>query len=211
MPTGYTAIIEEKNATFEEFVWRCARAFGALITMRDEPLDAPLPDRIEPSTVAEKLLAEAKAEVARFEAMTAEEAEKAAFADYTARATEYREAAARAADLRTRYASMRARVADWQPPTHEHEGLKKFMVDQLGLCSRDGFGPWGAPPALETGGAWRIRRLTQAVRDVERYEQSVREECERTESRCHWLAALRESVPPPTPTPTPAEPVETKR
>mgnify|MGYP003341377176 CR=1 FL=1 len=30
MPTGYTSIIEDRtDATFEEYVWRCARAFGA--------------------------------------------------------------------------------------------------------------------------------------------------------------------------------------
>ena len=48
MPTGYTAYVQE-GATFEEFVWRCARNFGALVTMRDEPTDVPVPDAFTPS------------------------------------------------------------------------------------------------------------------------------------------------------------------
>ena len=42
MPTGYTAIIEDDpNCTFEQYLMRCARAFGATVTMRDDPLDKP--------------------------------------------------------------------------------------------------------------------------------------------------------------------------
>ena len=38
MPTGYTLdLYNGKDITFEEFVLKCARAFGALIDMRDEP------------------------------------------------------------------------------------------------------------------------------------------------------------------------------
>lgn len=43
MPTGYTADLMEKGMEFKPFVLQCARAFGALITMRDDSLDAPSP------------------------------------------------------------------------------------------------------------------------------------------------------------------------
>jgi len=36
MPTGYTNCIKD-GVTFEQFVWKCARAMGALVMMRDEP------------------------------------------------------------------------------------------------------------------------------------------------------------------------------
>jgi hypothetical protein len=49
MPTGYTAPIAD-GMTFEQFALGCARAFGALVTMRDEPSDAPIPERLEPDT-----------------------------------------------------------------------------------------------------------------------------------------------------------------
>jgi hypothetical protein len=37
MPTGYTAAIKD-GISFEKFVWDCARGMGALVMMRDEPL-----------------------------------------------------------------------------------------------------------------------------------------------------------------------------
>jgi len=37
MPTGYTADLNDgKQVTFQEFTMKCARAFGALIEMRDD-------------------------------------------------------------------------------------------------------------------------------------------------------------------------------
>ena len=39
MPTGYTIdLYEGKEVTFEEFVMKCARAFGALISVNYPPL-----------------------------------------------------------------------------------------------------------------------------------------------------------------------------
>ena len=47
MPTGYTAIIEEKpDLTFREFALKCARGMGACIMQRDEGMDS-LP-RVDP-------------------------------------------------------------------------------------------------------------------------------------------------------------------
>jgi hypothetical protein len=42
MPTGYTAMIEEReDVTFREFALTCARAFGACIMQRDNSLAEP--------------------------------------------------------------------------------------------------------------------------------------------------------------------------
>ncbi len=48
MPTGYTHLIEE-GCNLEEFVWACARAFGACVMMRDDSVDKPVPEKFEPS------------------------------------------------------------------------------------------------------------------------------------------------------------------
>lgn len=49
MPTGYTAAIAD-GISFTNYAMGCARAFGALIEMRDEPSDAPIPEEFKPST-----------------------------------------------------------------------------------------------------------------------------------------------------------------
>ena len=42
MPTGYTAIIEDKpGLTLREFALRCARGMGACIMQRDDNMDEP--------------------------------------------------------------------------------------------------------------------------------------------------------------------------
>ncbi len=63
MPTGYTADIA-KGITFQQYAWSCARAFGALVMMRDEPSDAPIPEAFTPSDYHVKALAEARAKLA---------------------------------------------------------------------------------------------------------------------------------------------------
>ena len=46
MPTGYTAdIYHGKDVSFKDFVLTCARSRGALIHMREEPLDTPIRKR----------------------------------------------------------------------------------------------------------------------------------------------------------------------
>jgi len=73
MPTGYTAKLMESGQTFQDFVMQCARAFGACVMMRDDPMDAPIPERFEPSDYNVKRLAEAKAELVKLQAMTNDE------------------------------------------------------------------------------------------------------------------------------------------
>jgi len=63
MPTAYTSFVaDNENFTFPEFAMLCAREFGALISMRDEPLDTPVPERFEPDDFYRKQYEAAKAE-----------------------------------------------------------------------------------------------------------------------------------------------------
>ena len=74
MPTGYTADVGDgKVVEFSEFVMQCARAFGALITMRDDPHDAPIPDEFSPDAYHQKALASAEERLREVEARTAEQ------------------------------------------------------------------------------------------------------------------------------------------
>jgi hypothetical protein len=192
MPTGYTSIIEEgEGCTFEAYLWRCARAFGALVTMRDDSLDAPIPERLQPTKHHAEWALEAKARLDRLANMTAEEATRAAREDYERRLAEWNASKEKAAAVAARYAAIRAKAADWQPPTPEHVGLKEFMIEQIDLCTKGGFGPWGDPPIEESARAWTERQRTAAADDYARYLQGQREEEERTAKRNEWIDALR--------------------
>ncbi len=197
MPTGYTSIIEEREVSFEEFTWRCARAFGALIMMRDDSMDAPIPQKFKPEPYYEEWLRKAQEELTRLQAMAVDEAEIAATSEYEAARTSWAKHEAKAVALTARYAALRAKVADWTPPSEEHAGLKQFMIEQIDLSARDGFGSYGVAPERTSGAVWLRSKIIEAERDVERYAKAAHEEQERVASRNAWIDALRRSVPPP--------------
>ena len=130
MPTGYTAAIAD-DITFDDFVMRCARGMGALVMMRDEPADAPIPERFEPSDYHLKRIAEASASLIRLAGMTEAETEQAASDAHETAVAEQAEAIHRKDMLYEKYNAMLAKVKAWKPPSDDHEGFKKFMVEQI--------------------------------------------------------------------------------
>lgn len=197
MPTGYTAAVKD-GITFEQFVWSCARAFGALVLMRDDPAGAPIPERFEPSDWNAKKLAGARDRLATLEVMSDADAAANARTDYEQAVERHRERLAEIQALSDKYHAMLARVVQWTPPTPEHQGLKDFMAEQLRQsidfdCSTK----YLTAPLLLPGAAWREAQIAQARKDIEYHAKEHAEEVERTESRNAWLRDLRESVPAP--------------
>lgn len=194
MPTGYTYRIEE-GCTFEEYVWGCAKASSACVMMRDEPSDAPVPEKFEPSDYYEGRIAETEARLARLGAMTATEvaltgaAERAEVVAENARyAEEYREKEAL-------YDAMLARVEAWVPPSADHVGLKDFMLEQIRISVDDEPYQRKLPPSDPA--EWLDDKLADARRDLDYCRKQHAEELERTANRNRWIRRLRESVPQP--------------
>lgn len=196
MPTGYTADVQDGKVTeFKDFALQCARAFGALITMRDSPKDAPLPDMIEPSTsYHDSALATATARLAKLRAMTPAQIEKAAQRAWDKQLAAHNEYEAEKKLRRGRYEAMLEKVRAWTPPTHEHVGLKTFMKDQLAEsikfdCSR------AAPiPEQPSSADWLSTERAAALRDIEYHTKAKAEEIERATGRTDWLQQLRKSL-----------------
>jgi hypothetical protein len=197
MPTGYTAAIKD-GISFEKFVWNCARAFGALVTMRDDPMDAPIPQAFEASPYYAEALAKAQAELARLKAMTTREISAACEADYQAAVKRRSERIAEAAELRRKYLVMHAKVQAWTPPTPDHESMKKFMAEQIetSIDHDCDISYYKGEPKKQSPEAWHAAEVIRAEHDIEYYEREFANEQERIDSRNAWLKALRESVPP---------------
>lgn len=195
MPTGYTDEIAH-GITFEKFVMTCARAFGALVNMRDERLDAPIPEKFPVDDYHKKMIDETKAQIIKVRAMTRESVDAEAEAEYqTALADRAKELVRRNA-LRAKYDAMLARVRAWIPPTPDHEGLKAFMQSQIEDSIK-----WDCLVDFdeieiqkERGEVWRIQKLIALKRDLTYHEKHNAEEIERTERRNAWVAALRTNL-----------------
>lgn len=195
MPTGYTMIIEEGDGcTFAEYVWRCARGFGALMHMRDDDFGAPIRQR-EPWTHYEDDIAKARAEIDRLLSMTPEQIAAASKADQDAAAERIRGYNAADAAKRERYARMRAEVECWDPPTPQHVELKKFMLQQIDT-STEYLRPTPEPERV-TSAQWHTERLRIERRSLHYYEDAMVREKQRVEESRAWCAALDASVPMP--------------
>lgn len=196
MPTGYTAAIAD-GISFEKFVWDCARAFGALVTMRDDPTDTPIPEVFTPAPYYAESLEQARSELARLKAMTTREISAACAADFAQAMQRHCERIAESTELRNKYNAMLAKVVQWSPPTPDHAELQKFMADQLrqsidfDCCIR-----YEVEPQKREPQAWHAAALVEAQRSVDYCENGFREELERVAKRNAWVKALRESVPP---------------
>lgn len=192
MTTGYTAIIE-RGCSFEEFVWRCARGMGALITMRDDSLETPVPARFTAETSYYEVdLKKYHDALRRLEAMTDEEAEHASRVEQDLIVDQLRAMDAEHHRIQALYRDMRTKVADWTPPTKEHVGLKEFMLQQIDLCLDRG--PWRhEPPRMLSGPEWRDREMVKVQKNIAYSDQAIADELERTADRNKWLADLRQS------------------
>lgn len=199
MPTGYTADIE-KGISFEQYVWGCARNFGALILMRDDPSDAPVPDKFEPASYYEEWLEKANAKLAELRSMDDAAIAAAAEQAYAAGHAADLKRAADKATLRLKYEEMLAKVEAWNPPSSDHTGLKEFMATQIREsidfdCSTK-YAAEYATKRLEPMD-WYKKEITEAIRSVARYTEEREKEIDRTAGRNRWIQQLRSSVPQP--------------
>lgn len=194
MPTGYTYGVADGTVTdLKTFALICARGMGALVTMRDEPYDAPIPERFEPSDYHSKELAAATARLEMLKAMSSEEIAAEAAA-WNAVNDLNRSKRVRDNDTqRERYDRLIAETEAWRGAP---EGLKEFMLDQL-RRSRD-FDisdeplKYCEPPRSES--EWYREELRRALRDVEYHEKEDAEERRRTDARNAWLRQLHDSL-----------------
>lgn len=212
MPTGYTEIIErDTEPTFEEYLWRCVRAFGYCMHLRDTPLDEKLTEELlmqRPSMLSyyRNRAAEAQEEYDKWYSLTPEDQLEWAKQHKEESLKSYKEIQERNILLWTRYQKMRQQVQSWKPPTSEHDGLKKFMIEQIDLSTRhrdpndaDSF-TLKAMKELEATplDALVMQRTMQLLRDASYYltEVSKFEQTEKEGKK--WITDLLKSVPLPT-------------
>lgn len=197
MPTGYTAdLYDGKDVSLPDFILGCARAFGALIEMRDDPKDAPIPDEFTPSTYHRDAIEKAQRRLVELAEMTTEEQERQSEAEHRKAVLAWKERRKESFERRRRYEAMLRQVQCWTPPTPEHSGLREFMVEQLEKSIEfDCSTRYDDAPLALAPGAWWTAQIERAQRDVEYHSKHDAEERERAAGRTEWVRALRESLP----------------
>ena len=194
MPTGYTAAVADGTVVdLRSFALQCARGMGALVTMRDEPWDAPIPDELKPSTAYyDELLTKAQSELGLLSMMSdlecaaAQERERAERAEWQAKYAEDTRA------QRARYEAMLAKVEAWGT---EAEGIRDFMLSQLRQSIEFDCRDYEPEPVpVLSASEWRAARMAKLTEDIRYYEAQRAAEIARTAERNRWLSALRDSL-----------------
>ncbi len=197
MPTGYTDGVSDGTiTTFEEYALTCARAFGACVTLRDEPLNGDIPE----FTVDEyykRWVDETKTELERFSNLTHDQLVEEYNNDIANRQARAAQAASAIEDRKLqqrRYEMMLARAKLFKPPTGSHIEFGKFIVEQLkqsiaycGTRSYDNM----TIPSFEV---WQVEKLDQLKSNAEYAVQSYEDEVKRVASRNEWVRNLRKAI-----------------
>lgn len=192
MPTGYTADVQNgKIETLQEYAFVCARAFGALVMMRDDSSDTPIPEAFEPNTKHhdDKL---AIAEAILLVTPSSEECEQIAQDEFDEEMDYYNNQVTENSRQHDRYKAMLSKVVSWLAP-EDHLKMKAFMIEQLEKSIEFDIHQPKAP-TKKSGSDWLTNRNDKAKWDIEYHTRNIKEEIERTDSRNLWLSQLRESL-----------------
>lgn len=194
MPTAYTDPVGTGEITdLKGFALLCARGMGACLSMRDEPLSTPIPEKFEPSPYYRDALAEAQEKLAEVQSWTEAESQEAACSAYKEGIERVQRENNETALALDRYRDMLAQVTAWHPPTEDHKQFRFFMIDQLNDTIDFECRVHLPEPVLQTGEQYRQARIADLLRRITQYAQNWCDENERAASRTAWVKALRES------------------
>lgn len=198
MATGYTSKIED-GATFKQFIMGCARAFGALIDMRDDPHDAEIPKEFKVSGYHSNALKTVETELAAIKQITPAQAEVRAKQKFDNETLANNNRIGQKQDLKRKYEAMLTKAKAWQPPSSDHEGLKTFMIEQIKSSIKfdcDTKYDLDRPPvALLTPTEWLAKETKRIESDVDYHKKHHQEEVDRVAGRNLWVKQLRDSLP----------------
>lgn len=196
MATGYTMDIA-KGITFPQFAMRCARAFGACVTMRDDGPDVPIPDEFKPSPYHVEQLVEVRRRLKELDKLTLEEAENRAKQEYERQSKQVATEIKKSRKLTKQYTVMLEQVKTWKPPTPDHVDFKNFMVQQIESSIKfDGMEEYykDHPAILLSGPDWLKQEKAKAMWEIDYHTKENQAEIERVASRNMWIKTLRESL-----------------
>lgn len=196
MPTGYTEAIKD-GISFETFVWRCARAMGMLVMMRDDSLDKPIPNKFKPSTYHIDEIKRVTKELDEIEKMNDKQIEKAYNFERNRRLADAKKCIRKADELEKKYKEMLKQVIEWVPPQN-HIEFKKFMINQINEsikfdCSQSYWKETLKEPIISAM-EWKDKRIKQLKSDLKYYMMENKREIERTNETNLWIKELRDSL-----------------
>lgn len=198
MPSGYTEKLYKTDQSFEEFVWTCAHGMGALYHLRDESCKSKITFPEACSYYVEELPKTEK-ELKEFLSLSDEQLKTRLDYEHKNSVRERKESRKVQKARLARYSKMLKKVESWNPPTKDHEGLKRLLIEQLkDSIDFDCYGiekKISRKPAFKKWKNDNIKRLTERI---EYYKEQIQKEKIRHNKIVNWIKTLDSSVPCPT-------------
>lgn len=197
MPTGYTAKLMEEGQTFQEYAMTCARAFGACIEMRDDPMDKPIPEEFKPSDYYLVSVKKMVKELNDFKKMTKDEIETWYKKIKNSTIKDIKNSLKKIREEDSRLDKMWTEVLNWNPPTEEHKKFKDFMLEQIRI-SYNSSTDWYKKELKRinkiTAEEMYNEHIESLVGRIANYKEHYNKECEAVKSRNAWIKNLRDSL-----------------
>ena len=196
MPSGYTAGVGNGSVTdFREYAMACARQFGALIEMRDDPPGATIPDKFEPSTYHTEQLESITADLAAIASSTNAEIKALADGWYSGECIRHEDILKEKRSTKRRYDAMLTKAKAFTSPSPEHDNYASFLVSQLtDSIKRDCGESYCAAPVAKSAAEWKADMIADLTRQIEYHKKQHAEEVTRAEERTQWVSQLRAAL-----------------
>lgn len=131
MATGYThPILDGKITNFKDYAKLCMRAFGATIHMRDDSLEVEYEKR-EVSEYYIDSLKSWQEKLSELSSLSDEQLMEKRRKEIQNDIDYHQEKITECTQNEAKLKSILLDVQSWEPPTEEHEGIKKFMIEQI--------------------------------------------------------------------------------
>ena len=194
MPTGCTAAIKD-GISFREYALNCARAFSALITMRDDPYDAKIPKIIVPSDYHTKKIIEIKEKLNRIKKLSLKECNIKSKKTYEQDCKSIDKNVADIFKQEEKYRKMLVLAKAYTPPSKDHIKYAEFMVKQIEEsikfdCSTD----YLKYPEFVDGITWKNNKIKQLQKDLIYQNKKNLKEIECAENRTVWIQKMFKSL-----------------
>lgn len=200
MPTGYTAGVADGTITsFQDYAYQCARAFGALVTERDNPITPDLPTLKVDEYYAKKMKDEER-RLSKLSTMTDSQIEKAFLKETNTDIRWYTKRIKEINKERERYQAMLEECRKFKAPTQEHINYREFLISQLERSiSFDCDASFYKEKLRDlkkrrSAEKWWRDQLKDARHSLKYAKKSLKEEEDRVKARNEWLDQLRLAV-----------------
>jgi len=199
MPSGYTEGI--RNGTINDlndFVWTCARGFGAFVMQKDDFDELPILKE-KPYPYYKNQIKKSLKEKQKYNEYTEDDWQNEYSKYVKTQLENINDNIKEKEELKEKYENILKQVKDWIPPNEDFYELKSFMIDQIEESIDFDCGT----------SFWQERKKEILNLNIEKYKQNIlnkieesissneqyyKEEVERTKRRNQWKQQLVDSV-----------------